>query len=71
MKKKLLLSAAMLAVSIAALVSARAAEATSKWAMFGPNKVHYVTGDASKGKNALVFVHGWTCSTDFWKDSVN
>lgn len=40
----------------------------SKFADFGGVKVHY--NDAGKGKNALVFVHGWTCNADFWRESV-
>lgn len=41
----------------------------SKFADFGGVKVHY--NDVGKGKNALVFVHGWTCNADFWRESVN
>jgi pimeloyl-ACP methyl ester carboxylesterase len=41
----------------------------SKFAAFGGVKVHY--NDVGKGKNALVFVHGWTCSADFWRQSVD
>ncbi|HEX8248238.1 MAG TPA: alpha/beta hydrolase [Pyrinomonadaceae bacterium] len=41
----------------------------SKFADFGGVKVHY--NDVGKGKNALVFVHGWTCNADFWRQSVN
>ena len=24
-----------------------------------------------KSKSAIVFIHGWTCSADFWRDSIN
>jgi len=41
----------------------------SKFADFGGVKVHY--NDFGKGKNALVFIHGWTCNADFWRQSVN
>jgi hypothetical protein len=35
----------------------------SKFADFDGGKVHYY--DPGKGRNALVFIHGWTCSADF------
>jgi pimeloyl-ACP methyl ester carboxylesterase len=41
----------------------------SKFADFGGAKIHY--NDVGNGKNALVFIHGWACSADFWKRSVN
>ena len=41
----------------------------SKFADFGDVKIHY--NDVGKGKNALVFVHGWTCNADFWRQSIN
>ncbi|HEX9963244.1 MAG TPA: alpha/beta hydrolase [Pyrinomonadaceae bacterium] len=41
----------------------------SKFADFGGVKVHY--NDVGKGKNALVFIHGWTCNAEFWRQSVN
>lgn len=40
----------------------------SKFADFSGVKVHY--NDVGKGKTALVFVHGWTCNADFWRESV-
>lgn len=39
----------------------------SNWAEYDGGKVHYL--DTGKGKNALVFIHGWTCDASFWKDS--
>ena len=36
----------------------------------GNKVVYFETGKSSK-KDALVFVHGWTCNADFWKDSIN
>ena len=41
----------------------------SKWASFDNNKIHFKT--VGKGKKALVFVHGWTCSAEFWRKSVS
>lgn len=37
------------------------------FAEFEGNKVYFK--DFGKGKKAIVFVHGWTCSSDFWKES--
>ncbi len=42
-------------------------ETQSRFANFENNKVHYV--DVGKGSTALIFIHGWTCSAEFWKDS--
>lgn len=47
-----------------ALVATSSAGA-SRFATLDGNRVHYV--DYGKGKQALVFVHGWTCNVDFWK----
>lgn len=47
-----------------ALVATPAAGA-SRFATMDGNRIHYV--DYGKGKQALVFVHGWTCNVDFWK----
>ncbi len=44
---------------------ARSAELKSHFAEFDGIKVHYQT--SGKGKEALIFVHGWTCNTDFWR----
>jgi pimeloyl-ACP methyl ester carboxylesterase len=44
------------------------AEATSHFATFGTNRVHYKT--LGKGEKTLVFVHGWSCNGDFWREQV-
>jgi len=42
----------------------------SRWAKYDNGKVHYL--DAGKqNKKALILIHCWTCSADFWKDSYN
>ena len=46
-----------------------AAEAKEKFANFGGTKVYYK--DFGKGKNALIFIHGWTCNSEFWSESYN
>jgi len=43
----------------------------SNWAKFNNNKVHYTDVGNRKNKDALIFVHGWTCNADFWKESIN
>jgi pimeloyl-ACP methyl ester carboxylesterase len=43
----------------------------SHWAEFEKNKVHYYDIGGSKDSKALVFIHGWTCSADFWKENYN
>ena len=52
-----------LTVSFALLLllagAAQGAGLESRFAKFGDTKVHYLTG--GKGKDALIFVHGWTC----------
>src|ERR1041385_6708889 len=41
----------------------------SNWATYGNVKLHYYDIGNSKTKNALVFVHCWTCNVEFWKES--
>ena len=47
----------------------RASELKSYFARLGETKIHYQS--AGKGDNALVFVHGWTCNSDFWRGQLN
>jgi pimeloyl-ACP methyl ester carboxylesterase len=69
--KNLLVSFIIAAAAISTF--AQGAKPESKWAKLDGNKIHYydVTGSSRKPKNALVFIHGWTCNADFWKDSYN
>jgi len=64
--KKLLLGMCGLLVLTA---TAKSADIQSRFAKFGDIKVHYL--DRGKGDQALVFVHGWTCSAEFWKPQLN
>src|SRR5438034_4488331 len=41
------------------------ANATSRFAIFGTNKVHY--SSLGRGTNTVVFIHGWAGSTDAWR----
>jgi len=61
---------ALLLALIAAFVFAVSAQnANVKWVTMDGNKVRYIDtgGDAKK---ALVFVHCWTCNSEFWRDQV-
>ena len=50
--------------------AASAAAPVSRWAKYDNGKVHYL--DVGKrDKKALIFIHGWTCNAEFWKDSYN
>src|SRR4051794_5942739 len=40
----------------------------SHFAPFGTNRVHYLT--AGKGREVMVFVHGWSCNASFWREQV-
>ena len=42
-----------------------------KFATFENNKVRYFEAGNLKSNSALIFVHGWTCSAEFWRDSIN
>jgi pimeloyl-ACP methyl ester carboxylesterase len=59
----------LIVVLTAGFVSAQAPK--SNWAKFDGNKIHYYDIGNAKNKSALIFVHGWTCNADFWKDSYN
>jgi pimeloyl-ACP methyl ester carboxylesterase len=42
-----------------------------KWAKFDGGRIHYYDIGQRKNTKAIVFIHGWTCNADFWKDSLN
>jgi len=66
------ISAIFLMFFIIALFAAAASAAApvSRWAKYDNGKVHYL--DVGKrDKKALIFIHGWTCNAEFWKDSYN
>ena len=44
------------------------ASGESRFVKLDGNRVHYQ--NHGKGREALVFVHGWTCNLDFWKAQV-
>ena len=48
--------------------AAFAGDATSNFATFGTNKIHYVT--EGKGKHVIVLVHCWAGNVSFWREQV-
>src|SRR5215471_12719565 len=54
-----------LLVLLGAAVAADGAELKSRFATFEGTRVHYQMG--GKGDEALIFIHGWTCSSEFWR----
>jgi pimeloyl-ACP methyl ester carboxylesterase len=66
--KSLIFTFVFLATSITALANAHP---ESKWAKLDGNKIHYYDVAHKKSTDAIVLIHGWTCSADFWKDSLN
>ena len=40
----------------------------SHFVSLGTNKIHYVTG--GKGNQTILFVHGWSCNSGFWREQV-
>ena len=40
------------------------------YADFDGNKVFYLDAGKQGKKEAIVFIHGWTCNSSFWKDSI-
>jgi pimeloyl-ACP methyl ester carboxylesterase len=63
MKLKLLLT--LLCISLLSGCGEKTPPPQSHYADYNGHKVHYqVTGSGSK---TIVFVHGWSCDTEFWK----
>jgi pimeloyl-ACP methyl ester carboxylesterase len=58
-----LLCLCLLALLLAGAARANASE--SRFAKYGETKVHYLS--SGRGEEALVFVHGWTCDSNFWR----
>lgn len=68
MKKFLLISFFAILVSFS---SAQEKMPESRWASMDKTRIHYYDIGSQKSKNAIVFIHGWTCSADFWRGSYN
>lgn len=65
------LSILFISLAVTFSVLAQSSKSTDNWTTFEGGKVRYLDIGDKKNKNALVFVHCWTCNVDFWKDSVN
>lgn len=50
-------------------IAACGAESTDAYARYGDIRVHYKS--VGTGRSAIVFVHGWACSAEFWKSSLH
>jgi pimeloyl-ACP methyl ester carboxylesterase len=46
-----------------------AADAKSHFISVGANRIHYVT--AGHGKSTIVFIHGWACDLNFWREQIS
>lgn len=68
-RRLFVLSILILAASVTTFALIRKPE--SKWANLDGVKIHYYDIGNQKAKNAIVFIHGWTCNADFWKDNYN
>ena len=66
--KNLLCLALLLIFSTAVFASEQTPK--SNWAKFGVNKIHYYDVGSKKNKDTIVFVHGWTCTADFWRGQI-
>jgi pimeloyl-ACP methyl ester carboxylesterase len=51
-----------------ASTAAFAADGESQYAKLDGAKIHYKS--YGKGKDAVVFIHGWTCNLDNWRDQI-
>jgi pimeloyl-ACP methyl ester carboxylesterase len=52
-------------LSVLALAPLSAANAVSHFASLDGNRIHY--DSFGQGDEAVVFIHGWTCDSTFWK----
>jgi pimeloyl-ACP methyl ester carboxylesterase len=53
---------------LAATTTILAFDGESQYAKLGDARIHYKS--YGKGREALVLVHGWTLSSDFWRDQI-
>lgn len=52
-------------------VAAQQPVAKANWAEYAGAKIRYYDIGNKKAKDALVFVHCWTCNVEFWKEQYN
>jgi pimeloyl-ACP methyl ester carboxylesterase len=63
MRPQLLLT--LVCISLLAGCGGKTPASQSHYANYNGHKVHYQT--AGSGSTTIVFVHGWSCDTEFWK----
>jgi len=75
MKSNRITVAAVVALTVVSFLAASAgttsagvADAPSRFAKLDGVRVHYKS--YGKGREALVFVHGWTCNMSFWRGQI-
>lgn len=64
----LLLCAGATAATTRNSLTSTISDAPSRYAKLDGSRVHYKSW--GKGRDALVFVHGWTCNMDFWRAQI-
>ncbi|HTH38206.1 MAG TPA: alpha/beta hydrolase [Pyrinomonadaceae bacterium] len=69
MRTRSIISAYILAIVISCIGAAAQPVVKSNWAEFEGNKIRYYDLGNKKAKDALVFVHCWTCNVEFWKEN--
>lgn len=67
--KNLKRCAVLFALTAFVLANAASAAAQEKYAKLNTTKIHYVS--KGKGKDAIVFVHGWGCRLTHWRDQIS
>jgi pimeloyl-ACP methyl ester carboxylesterase len=63
----LVLCAFLIAPAATAQVS-KQSQTTSRYASLDGSRVHYQS--YGKGHDALILIHGWTCSVEYWRDLI-
>ena len=69
MRTRSIISACILATVISCIGAAAQPAVKSNWAEFEGIKLRYYDLGNKKTKDALVFVHCWTCNVEFWKEN--
>ena len=69
MKKKAIIYSFLLISLFCAAVTAQNAGVKPQWAKYEGSRVSYFDLGDKKSKEALVFVHCWTCNVEFWRDN--
>ena len=57
-------------LAVLLLIALAAFAQKGEYADFEGNKIYFVDSGGKK-KEALVFIHGWTCNSDFWEGSIH